>query len=790
MAALLLGAGAAPVAVPALGERIVVPLDGSRSVGAGVAPVSGAEAGLPSGPARDPLAMPHFPNRVHAFVWRNWQVVEPQKIAEVLGTSAENVSAMARSLGLPPAAAMGPQMRTRGYISIIRRNWHLLPYEQLLTLVDMSPGQLAYALREDDFLWIKLGGLKPKCERLRYVAPDAEALRRAAEIKRWVEESFGGELAADGEPRFDFVRRLSEPCRPDPGRGPAAASRGLRCIYSYFAVYGDPLLNPELDPYPDGLLERLAGAGVNGVWLHVVLRSLAPGGNDFPEFGADHEQRLENLRKLVKRARRYGIGVYLYINEPRAMPVQFFAARPQTAGVREADHQAMCTSHPAVRAWMAGALAHVFRAVPDLAGVFTITASENLTNCASHGGRTRCPWCKQRSDAEIIAEVNATIEAGVHRGNPHAKVIVWDWGWRGHGPAPEMISLQPRSSWLMSVSEWSLPIVRGGVSTAIGEYALSAVGPGPRAKLHWASARQAGLKTVAKVQLNNSWELSTVPYLPVMDLVAEHCHRLAALGVDGMMLSWTLGGYPSPNLEIAGRFERTPLPTVDEVLDAVAGERFGQEGGPFGRKAWTAMSRAFGEYPYDAAVLYLCPVQMGPANLLYPQATGYRSTMVGFPYDDLAGWRGPYPAETLAAQFEKVAAGWQRGLDQLQTAVERSPADRRGENDAEWRVARAACLHFQSVANQVRFVLARNSLAGAGHRLSAVDRTQRLELMRQAVRSDMALARELFTLSRLDSRIGFEASNQYCYLPLDLVEKVVNCQWILHHEMASDSGGK
>jgi hypothetical protein len=54
----------------------------------------------------------------------------------------------------------------------------------------------------------------------------------------------------------------------------------------------------------------------------------------------------------------------------------------------------------------------------------------------------------------------------------------------------------------------------------------------------------------------------------------------------------------------------------------------------------------------------------------------------------------------------------------------------------------------------------------------------------------MALARELFTLSRLDSRIGFEASNQYCYLPLDLVEKVVNCQWILHHEMASDSGGK
>jgi len=30
-----------------------------------------------------------------------------------------------------------------------------------------------------------------------------------------------------------------------------------------------------------------------------------------------------------------------------------------------------------------------------------------------------------------------------------------------------------------------------------------------------------------------------------------------------------------------------------------------------------------------------------------------------------------------------------------------------------------------------------------------------------------------------DSRIGFEASNQYFYLPLDLVEKVVNCQYVL-----------
>ena len=130
----------------------------------------------------------------------------------------------------------------------------------------------------------------------------------------------------------------------------------------------------------------------------------------------------------------------------------------------------------------------------------------------------------------------------------------------------------------MSVSEWDLPIERGGVRTTVGEYSISSVGPGPQAVGNWKSAQAAGLKTVAKVQVNNSWELSTVPYLPVMDLVAEHCRNLASAGVDGTMLSWSLGGYPSPNLEIAARFRVKPTPAIDEVLDAIAAERYGTEG--------------------------------------------------------------------------------------------------------------------------------------------------------------------------------------------------------------------
>ena len=497
--------------------------------------------------------------------------------------------------------------------------------------------------------------------------------------------------------------RRSRGSGSQPVDNPHPASPGPpRYIYSYAAVFGDPLAGDSPDPFPDGLLQALADQGVNGVWLHVVLRDLAPGGTAFPEFGKDHEARLANLRRLVERAKRFGVGVYLYTNEPRAMPPAFFKDRAQMAGVREGDHVALCTSDQQVRRWLADSLEHVFKSVPGLAGVFTITASENLTHCASHFGQKNCPRCAKRGGADIIAEVNATIEAGVHRGSPDAKVICWDWGWPDDW-APPIIEKLPKSVWLQTVSEWSLPIERGGVKTRVGEYSLSAVGPGPRALRHWGLAKKAGLKTAAKVQLNITWEMSAVPSLPVLDLVAEHCANLSGVGVDGLMLSWSLGGYPSPNLEVARRLLSggEARSAKDEVLDAIARERYGSAAAPHARAAWKRFSDAFRQYPYDGGVVYNCPVQYGPSNPLYAKPTNYAATMIGFPYDDVDRWRGPYPAETFASQFEMLTAGWDEGLAELRRVCDQADSPTRASEAIEdYRLATVASLHFRTVANQ------------------------------------------------------------------------------------------
>ncbi|HQO36275.1 MAG TPA: hypothetical protein PLG59_16545, partial [bacterium] len=206
------------------------------------------------------------------------------------------------------------------------------------------------------------------------------------------------------------------------------------------------------------------------------------------------------------------------------------------------------------------------------------------------------------------------------------------------------------------------------------------------------------------------------------------------------------------------------------------------------RKAWTAFSNAFQEYPYNGGVVYNCPVQYGPSNLLYATPTGYAATMVGLPYDDVDGWRGPYPPEIFAEQFEKVASGWKTGLADLERAVEQAPLHpKRKVAEEQLKFARAAQLHFATVANQTRFTLARNALLNTENPLPETERQKTVESIRRIVQDEIRIAWELYGLACADSRIGFEATNHYYYIPSDLVEKVINCRYILQ-EMTAPEG--
>ena len=60
-----------------------------------------AEAVLPEGSAPAPIVSRHFPDRVHEFVWRNWNAVAPAKLAYLLPWGSGTAAAVA-DLALTP----------------------------------------------------------------------------------------------------------------------------------------------------------------------------------------------------------------------------------------------------------------------------------------------------------------------------------------------------------------------------------------------------------------------------------------------------------------------------------------------------------------------------------------------------------------------------------------------------------------------------------------------------------------------------------------------------------------
>ena len=736
-------------------------------------PCAACKTPLPGADGKHPaVTYAPFPDALSAFVWRNWPVVDAARLADTIGAAKADVEAVAREMGLPvPQPPVSPLWRRKGYITVVRRNWHLLPYCQLKHVLDMSGKELAFSLTEDDFLFVKLGNTKPLCSPLAYSAGMAESGRERRKALARVLSEEGVVPMAPEEPRFSFVKELSaaaETAAPHMERRHLGGDTtfDMRLIFSYFADYGDPLGDDEVGSYPEGLLARLAANGVNAVWLHTVLSTLARDPK-YPEFGVGSERRLANLRKLVARAAKYGVKVYLYVNEPRAQDDAFFEkdGRMEARGAKRTHDglgHARCTSCPETRRWLRDSLKSVFAQVPGLGGVFTITMSENLTNCASRGGKNTCPRCKDRTVVDIVAEVNRTICEGVKAGNPDAEVVCWDWGW----PMKDRLAIAerlPAGCRVMTVSERGVPTDRGGVKSTINEYSLSAPGPSEAAKALWTAAKGRGLKTAAKVQAALTWEMSAVPYVPVMDLVAEHVRNLSESGVDGVMLSWSLGSAPTPNLEIFADYRRGE--GTDPVLDRLAERLYGKGGVASARAAWKAYSDGFREYPFYISSVYAGNHTIGPANPLYLKPSGWSASMVGYPYDDLTAWRSIYPEDAWIGQMEKVRDGFIAGNEKFAGLVESLSGEKRAAAARELGLFRAIENHFRSVVDQSRFVQARTKGDTAA--------------MLACARRELETAKRHLALLRADSRVGYECSNHYYYLPQDLVEKVLNCRDII-----------
>lgn len=726
---------------------------------------------LPKESEKLPIRYDYFPTCWQAVIWRNWGYIPAERIAAAIHTDVATVRREAERLGLNPQIRVNPEWMKRGYLTTIRENWHLCSYKQIMTLLDLTEEQLAFILKEDDFMWVKLGEMKPRVSECVYQPLDESQQESTRQISEKLKKYFPHE---ETDNAFDFIADCTSAVTHTDGE--TVRQDNLRMVYPYFALYGDALIDEGIDPLPEKILEEYQKAGINGIWMQMVLYQLVEFPFD-PSLSKGWEKRIASLNKLVQKAKRYGIGIYPYLNEPRAMTEAFYERYPHLKGEREGEYFAMCTSEKEVQDYLYNGVRKLFETVPDLAGFFMITMSENLTNCYSrshlpeHGttGQISCKKCQKRKPWEVVAEVNNLMAKGAHDANPNAKVISWTWGWPDEW-AEKVVPLLTEGQILQCTSEEAMDYCIGGIHGSVLDYTMSLCGPGEKAKKMWKAARECHLSMSAKVQINNTWEMSVIPFIPVFGKVEEHIENLKKEGITHLHAGWTLGGAPSPNLELAAWLMEGKGNLRDFLHD-----RFGKENGDLIWQAQALFSDAFSHYPFHMNTLYFGPQNFGPMAPFFMENTGYEATMIGFPYDDLEKWAAIYPQTIYEEEYRRLTRGWKQGLDLL------APAKGKDEKfDEVIRMAEAAYCQFESALHHILFVKYRNADQKAG-------RWEHREELLSVIAQEKEVVKTLADLRKCDSRIGYESSNQYFYTLQDLKEKMLNlcrCEELLTRECA------
>lgn len=695
---------------------------------------------------RDVKPLPYFtPQKWQTVLLRNYGLVPAARLAAVLGTDEETITREACRLGLEQIT-YNPDWQKLGYINIIKCNWHILPYEQLLTILDMNEKTLDYCLKEDDFLGVKLGSFKPQAEPVTYSPLSDTEIAETARLAAIIRAAYRADYAKP----FDFYK--GEPIK---AAAVAKNDQFLRIAYSYSMLYGDTFLDGE-DVLPDELLARLQAVGVNGLWMQGVLSKLSP----YPFVkGLDegYETRRKNLNKIIAKCKQYGIGVYLYFNEPRGLaPDQLTPETEPMKGNLFDNTWSLCTTLKPVQDYLYEAVKGLVTATPELSGIITITMSENMTNCHSRP-HNNCPHCKHLRHQDVVPQVNNIIQRAITDAGVKTRVLanLWSWtapyGW-SEEDILEGIARMDRKIDILSVSEMG-GVMIDGQRVEIEEYAISKIGPCEETKKALSHARALGHRIMAKVQINSSWEMAVVPYIPVFDLIMAHMQNLKELGVGGLMLSWTVGGYPTVSLDLVNRFFADGFSYDDFLCDHFAAQA------ALVKQAVKHFSDGFRHFPHTIPMLYDGPQELGPSNLLYKEATAYTATMVTYAHDDYNTWRGKYTLNEWLGLLDSLLGEWKKGLALLEDVVGNTAfCELR-------RFAEVIYVNLRSAVVQARYNAARDA-----------DEREKLPAL---LSEEKELTEWLYRLAASDARIGYEASNHYYFTQNSFLEKLINLDLLM-----------
>ncbi len=710
-------------------------------------------------PAINPEMTPernNLPTRWQTVIFRNYRMVPAENIAKVLECTVEDVEREAARLGLRQGAA-DPVWFRRGHITIIRNNWYLLPYEQMLTLLDYTEEKLDFILEKEDGLYSKLGFTKPLCEKVTYSPLTEAEIAETEALAKTISEYDTSHRAY-----FDFYDDTSD-FEP---KYVTSVEKGIRMVYPYLTPCGDPFLVDSRTHLPDELLDDYAKVGVNTFIIYAVLSTLSPYPIN-PEDSRDYKLRRKNLKELIERAGKRGIKICLYLNELRALPREVFEryGRPDLGGSvsGSGDFVALCMQKEENQKLLYDLTYDLFSDIPEISYVCCTTMSEHMTHCIfqtyypelpttpGDPRGTVCPVCK-----ELPVETNSVIvlniiNKAIRDAGSNATTIASMWAWSSEKMIENGVPKLDKDIVVLGFSEWGMPFKVGERTFEVVDYSISNYGPSERYKKVAKVAMESSHEMMAKVQLSNSWELAAVPYLPLFDMELDHIRKLNAIGTKNYQLTWTLGSYPSLTFDMVANYLDAP-DTFD--LEKWYEKHYGADA-PIVHKAVKHFCKGFREYPFSIEVIYFSAKNHGAVNRWNLAPVKQSSAVVGWTFDDVEYYTRPYQPQLFIEHYERLIPEFDKGIEFLEGAQ---------STDAAKELllfAKIARNHFMADVVHTKYVLAKRRLPASK------------DEMRTLIAENRALCLELLELVAQSTLACYETANHYFYTERDIIEKLI-----------------
>ena len=562
-------------------------------------------------------------------------------------------------------------------------------------------------------------------------------------------------------------------------RKPWVKNRIARCFFGPIKrapLYHDELMD-DIDYYPRAYLERLAREGINGLWLTVEWQDLAE--TSFTRRSSDAPQRLAKLRRTVERCLEYGIKTWIFCIEPRS-PRTGSTGRNSSENIFKIHPElfngyVMCTSMPESQRYIEESVKDIFTQVPRLGGIMMISHGERPTTCLSlispvDGSRSRpCPRCDRLEPWQIHKNTSEAIVRGIRAAGSNAEYI--SWVYQPHvrperAPGVAEVARHVPEGVVMAYNFES-----GAIKDQLGrfrnggDYWLSYVGPAEGFKAFADAGKVAGAQIGAKIQVGNSHEVATVPFVPVPGLLYRKYRSMREMGVSTVLQCWYFGNYPGVMNKAAGELSFDDFADDEETFLRKLARPMWKDDADRVAGVWKKFSDAYAEYPLSNDMQYYGPFHAG---LAWPLLADVELKPLGRTWkpedrpsgDTIGECLENHTIEEAVLLASRMAKGVRiadrDGADVLDSLAAKWHGDKERMRDIG--VMKALEYHFMSGCNILGFYRDRAKALYAsrvlGDRKAALAALSRMD---SAVAREEALTRKILPIAKDDSRIGFHS---------------------------------